>query len=70
MQSVGLPDNIQHNINRALYSFLWKKKYNNKKAFEKGKQKVLAQEIKKGGFGMIDIKLLQEALTLDRFLGS
>ena len=26
MQSIGLPDNVLHNINRALYSFLWKKK--------------------------------------------
>ena len=64
MQSIGLPDNILHNINRALYSFLWKKKHNNKKAFEKVKRKVLAQEIEKGGLGMIDMKLLQEALYL------
>ena len=35
MQSIGLPNNILHNINRALYSFLWKKNYNNKKKYLK-----------------------------------
>ena len=38
-----------------------KKKYNNKKAFEKVKRKIL---IDKGGLKMTDMKTLQEALYL------
>ena len=64
MRSVGIPDNILDKINRALYAFLWKRKYNNKKAFEKVKRRVIAQGVEKGGLGMIDMKLLQEALYL------
>ena len=63
MQSVGIPDNILDKINRTLYAFLWKRKYN-KKAFEKVQRRVLAQDIEKGGLGMIDMKLIQEALYL------
>ena len=58
MRSVGIPDNILDKINRALYAFLWKRKYNNKKAFEKVKRRVIAQGVEKGGLGMIDMKLL------------
>ena len=41
-----------------------KKKYNNKKAIEKVKRRVIAQDIETGRLGMIDMELLQDALCL------
>ena len=64
MQSIGIPEDILTTINRELYTFVWKKKYNNKKAFEKVKRKALMLDTSKGGLNMLDIKLLQEALLL------
>ena len=62
MQSIGLPEHVLHTINRLLYTFIWKKKTSNKKAFEKVKRKVLTQDHDKGGLKMIDMKTLQTAL--------
>ena len=64
MQSIGLPDHVLTDINRILFSFIWKKKTSNRKAFEKVKRKVLTQEYEKGGLKMIDMKTLQDALYL------
>ena len=64
MQSIGIPEDILTKINRELFAFIWKKKYNNKKAFEKVKRKILMQDIDKGGLKMIDMLSLQEALHL------
>ena len=64
MQSIGIPDNILTKLNRELFTFIWKKKYNTKKAFEKVKHKILTQDIDKGGLKMIGMKTLQEALYL------
>ena len=64
MQSIGIPEDILTKINRELFAFIWKKKYNNKKAFEKVKRKILTQDIDKGGLKIIDMKTLQEALYL------
>ena len=36
-QSVGLPENTVNIINHKLHTFMWKKKYNNKKAVDKSK---------------------------------
>ena len=36
-QSVGLPENTVKIINQKLHTFVWKKKYNNKKADDKSK---------------------------------
>ena len=64
MQSVGIPDDILTKINRELFAFTWKNKYNNKKTSEKVKCKILTQDIDKGGLKMTDMKTLQEALYL------
>lgn len=64
MQAVGLPEDTLNEINRTLFSFLWKKKYSNKKAFEKVKRKILTQGFEQGGLKMIDMKTLQDALYL------
>ena len=64
MQAVGLPEDILTEINRILFTFIWKKRYSNKKAFEKVKRKVLTQDFDQGGLKMIDMKILQDALYL------
>ncbi|WP_293688688.1 reverse transcriptase domain-containing protein, partial [Thiolapillus sp.] len=64
MQSIGLPERVLSSINHTLYTFIWKKKNSNKKAFEKVKRKVLMQDYDKGGLKMIDMKILQSALYL------
>ena len=64
MQSIGIPEEALHKINRIIYTFIWKKKYNNKKAFEKVKRKVLCQDTSKGGLKMIDMNTLQQSLYL------
>ena len=64
LQSIGLPERVLSSINHTLYTFIWKKKNSNKKAFEKVKRKVLMQDYDKGGLKMIDMKILQSALYL------
>ena len=64
MQAIGLPDDTLTTINRGLLTFIWKKRYNNKKSFEKVKRKVLIQDIEKGGLNMVDMKTCQESLYL------
>jgi exonuclease III len=59
MQSVGMPDNILKDINLLLYKFFWKKRFNNKKAFEKIKRRVLQSDYSKGGLRMVDMTKLQ-----------
>ena len=44
---------------------MWKKKYNNKKAVDKSKCKIVMQDIDKGGLKMVDMKILQNALYLN-----
>ena len=41
LRAMGLPYKVPHTINHALFSFAWKKKTNNKIAFENAKRKVL-----------------------------
>ena len=64
MQSIDLPERVLSSINHTLYTFLWKKKNSNKKAFLKVKSKVLMQDYDKGGLKMIGTKILQSALYL------
>ena len=35
MQSIGLPEAILNSVTRIIFTFIWKKKHNNKKAFKK-----------------------------------
>ena len=39
MQSIGLPTSVLRKVNTILYRFIWKRKFNNKRAFEKNKKK-------------------------------
>ena len=64
MQSIGIPEKILNQINTILFRFLWKKKYNNKKAFEKVKCKVVEAGYGQGGLEMINIVEFQKCLYL------
>ena len=64
MQSIGLPDHVLIEINRIMFSFIWKKKYSNQKAFEKVKRKIMTQDYDKGGLKMIDMITFQKSLLL------
>ena len=64
-QSVGLPENTVNIINQKLRTFMWKKKYNNQKADDKEKRKILMQNSDEEGLKMVDMKILQNALYLN-----
>ena len=64
MQAIGLSEKVLNNINHIIFTFIWKRKNSNKKAFEKVKRKVMCQELEEGGLKMIDAKTLQSALYL------
>ena len=63
MQAVGLPQKVLITMNSALYTFIWKKKTSNRKAFEKEKRKVLVLNTEEGGLKMIDMITLQKSTT-------
>ena len=65
MQSIGLPDKIITKINRIFFSFIWKRKYSSKKAFEKVKRKVMYNNFESGGLNMINIELMQKSFLAD-----
>ena len=60
LQVLALPQNILTRINTVVYRFLWKRKYNNKKAFEKIKRSVLSLDFEEGGLKMINIENQQK----------
>ena len=64
MQSIGLPEHVLTELNRLFFGFIWKKKFSNKRAFEKVKRKIMTQEFEKGGLKMIDMHTLQNSLYL------
>ena len=56
LQILALPQSVLTCINTIIYRFLWKRKYNNKRAFEKIKRNVLSLDIEEGGLKMINIE--------------
>ena len=64
MQSIGLPEHVLIELNKMFFSFIWKKKFSNKRAFEKVKRKILTQDFGRGGLKMIDMNTLQQSLYL------
>ena len=65
MQSVGLPNSVLTKINRIFFSFLWKRKYTNRKAFEKVKRKTMYSNNEHGGLNMINVELMQTSFMLN-----
>ena len=60
LQGLALPQSVLTRINTIIYRFLWKRKYNNKRAFEKIKRNVLSLDIEEGGLKMINIENQQK----------
>ena len=56
LQALAYPETTLKKINTMIHRFLWKRKYNNKKAFEKIKRNVLSLPIAEGGLNMINIE--------------
>ncbi|XP_076460297.1 uncharacterized protein LOC143293374 [Babylonia areolata] len=56
LQALAIPKITLNYINSIVYRFLWKRKYNNKKAFEKIKRSVLNLKLEEGGLTMINVE--------------
>ena len=65
MKSIDLPKEVLDQINLIFFKFIWKKKVDEKKAFEKIKRKVLCNELMDGGLRMIDMNLFQDSILLE-----
>ena len=64
MQAFIIPEKTLIEINRLLFRFIWKKKNNNKKAFEKVKRTIMCADYSFGGLKMIDLLQMQRAFVL------
>lgn len=64
MKAFVVPNDVLIEVNRLLFRFLWKKRENNKKAFEKVKRVVMCNDIEFGGLKMIDLKQMQLSFML------
>ena len=54
IQALACPETMINRNNSIIYRLLWKRRYNNKKAFEKIKRSVLSLKISAGGLNMIN----------------
>ena len=60
-----LPSTVLDQVNKIFFRFLWKRRYNNKKAFEKIKRKVLYNDLSEGGLRMVDVVRFQDSVLLN-----
>ena len=65
MKSIGLSSKTLKDINFMFYSFLWKKKMDNKKPSERIRRSVLCSRYNTGGLQMIDMEKLQDSIMLE-----
>ena len=64
MQSLVLPNDVLKKLNTILFNFIWKKKYSNRKAFEKIRRDVLCGDYENGGLKMINAFDMQNAFII------
>ncbi len=64
MQSISLPEVVLTQINTTLFKFVWKKRTNNKRAFEKVRRNVLCSSPEDGGLNMINILDMQDSFLI------
>ena len=64
IQSISLPDEIINKINRKIFTFIWKKRASNKKAFEKIKRSIMCLDEEYGGLRMINLKQMQDSFLI------
>ena len=65
MQSLSLPETVLMDIYRIFFRFLWRKRFTNKRAFEKIKRDVMTNDLTEGGLKMIDLIKMQESFLLN-----
>ena len=64
IQSLSLPQEVLAQIDSIIFTFLWKKKYSNRKAFEKIKRNNLCKDAADGGLSAISVKDQQNTFLL------
>ena len=67
MQALFLPENVLRDLNTIIFRFLWKRKYSNRRAFEKVKRDVLCLGYENGGLKMINVFDMQHAFIIKWF---
>ena len=67
MQAIILPEDILKKINTILFKFLWKRRFSNRRAFEKVKRDVVCQDYVNGGVKMINIIDMQNSFVIQWF---
>ena len=64
MKSIALPKTVLDQINSIFFRFVWKKRFNNKRAYEKVRRSVMSNDYDDGGLRMIDMHRLQVSIML------
>ena len=64
MQGISFSKEVLDQVNTIFFRFLWKRNFDNKRAFEKIKRKTLCNSYGDGGLKMIDIHRLQDSMLL------
>ena len=64
MQSLTLSDNSIKRMNMTVFKFLWNKNFNAPKAPDRLRRSIVTTSTDAGGFGMIDLNVLQRSLDL------
>ena len=60
-----MPEQVIDKINRKIFSFIWRKRHSNKKAFEKIKRSIMCSPEEMGGLNMINLKQMQDSFYID-----
>ena len=64
MQSMLLNENSLKKINQLMFKFLWNKNFFNAKAPDRIKRSIMLTPVQLGGFGMMNIDLMNKSLNL------
>ena len=67
MQCLILPLEVLKSINTIIFKFLWKKKFCNRRAFEKVRRDVLCSDFEDGGLKMINVIDMQTSFVIKWF---
>ena len=67
MQSMSLGEVSHKAIEKLIYKFLWNKNFNANKAPDRIKRKIMETPTDFGGFGMINVRALNDSLNLRSF---
>ena len=68
MQSIGIGEQKLKEIQTICFRFIWKRDYNEKRAFERVKRKIICLDKEKGGLNMFNIIDIQKSYYLNWIL--